>query len=63
MLYLAGIQADDGRQLDLGLADLEALGPLLRVVLAQLPALLVLHRGKHPEGPVAACTPAESRLH
>lgn len=53
--YLAGIHAGDGRQLDIALSDLQALGLVYAVALTQLPALLVLHRAEHPEGPVLAC--------
>ena len=56
--YLASMHGCDRRKLELRLLDLQALGTALYMTLAQLPTLLVLDCGKHPESPVSACITA-----
>lgn len=53
--YLAGVHANDTRELEVLLWQAHALGPVGNVPLAHLPALLVLYHAEHPEGPVLPC--------
>ena len=53
--HLAGVHANDTRQLEILLCQAHALGPVGNVPLAHLPALLVLYHAEHSERPVLAC--------
>lgn len=53
--HLAGLHANDTRELEVLLCQAHALGPVGNVTLAHLPALLVLYHAEHPERPVLPC--------
>lgn len=53
--HLAGVHADDTRELEVLLWQAHALGPVGNMTLTHLPALLVLYHAEHPECPVLPC--------